>query len=131
VDFFDVAELRLKQQLGVKTAKDVANALGLGEKAFSARKRRGAFPFTEVYALAAKHPELDLDVDYILTGHQRSEFKSVVAATTLAHMKEGREGKEAALLRNYRALPEPLQDAVSGIAETIANLYVAGKGANP
>ena len=36
--------------------------------AFSARKKRGVFPEKELYALAAKRPELGLDVDYVLTG---------------------------------------------------------------
>jgi len=43
-------------------------------------------------------------------------------------MQPGQAGREAALLRHWRALPEPLQDQVSDLAETLANLYLrAGK----
>ncbi|MFZ1418230.1 MAG: transcriptional regulator [Burkholderiaceae bacterium] len=59
---------RLKEQLGLHTDKDVASALGLQAKAFNARKRRGAFPDSEVLTLKHQKPELNLDVDYIFTG---------------------------------------------------------------
>lgn len=65
---FGAMLLRLKQQLGVQTNKSVAELLGMREKAFIARKSRNSFPETELYALAAKRPDLDLDVVYVLTG---------------------------------------------------------------
>ncbi|MDR3322910.1 MAG: hypothetical protein LBS89_01745 [Zoogloeaceae bacterium] len=66
-DFKEIL-LRLKQQLGVEDDKDVAEALGLKANAFNARKKRESFPETELYALAAKRPDLHLDVEYVLTG---------------------------------------------------------------
>ena len=68
VDFFHARLARLKVALGVSKDKEVAEALGLGEKALNARKTRSSFPEKELYALAAKRPELGLDVDYVLTG---------------------------------------------------------------
>lgn len=68
VDFFSECLARLKVALGKAKDKEVAEALGLGEKALNARKSRGSFPEKELYALAAKRPDLRLDVDYVLTG---------------------------------------------------------------
>lgn len=68
MNFFDEASLRLKQQLGMTQDKDVALALALSPRAWAGRKQNGAFPEKELYALAAKRPDLRLDVDYVLTG---------------------------------------------------------------
>ena len=35
-----------------------------------------------------------------------------------------KDGRQAALLRHWRALPEPLQEKVSDLAETLVNLYL-------
>ena len=68
MNFFDEAALRLKQQLKVKTDREVAKLLGLSPVAWVGRKKRGNFPETDLYALAAKRPDLCVDVDYVLTG---------------------------------------------------------------
>jgi transcriptional regulator with XRE-family HTH domain len=68
------------------------------------------------------------DADFITTGHRTVSFESAAAQSTPAHMQPGQAGREAALLRHWRALPEPLQEQVSDLAETLANLYLrAGK----
>lgn len=59
---------RLRAVLAVREDQDVAAALGMTKAALSARKKRGSFPEKELYALAAKRPELGIDVDYVLTG---------------------------------------------------------------
>lgn len=59
---------RLKQALDLKQDKDVADFLGLSEKAFSARKNRNSIPEQHLRTAAAMQPNLHLDVDYILTG---------------------------------------------------------------
>ena len=59
---------RIKQSLDLKQDKDVADFLGLSEKAFSARKNRNSIPEQQLRLAAAKHPNLQIDVDYILTG---------------------------------------------------------------
>lgn len=68
--FFDEAALRLKQELGLKTDKQVAAALGLSGVAWTGRKNRGNFPETELYALVAKQPDMAIDVAYVLTGER-------------------------------------------------------------
>ena len=68
MNFFEEATLRLKQQLKVTEDKAVAGALGMTGNAWTMRKRRRNFPETELYALAAKRPDLGLDVHYVLTG---------------------------------------------------------------
>lgn len=68
MNFFKEATLRLKQQLKVTEDKQVAELLGMSPRAWAGRKRRDSFPEKELYALAAKRPELGLDVHYVLTG---------------------------------------------------------------
>lgn len=60
--------LRLKEQLGIQSDKEVAEFLGLSDKAFNARKRRGKFPEDKLWLLNSLRPELKLDVGYILEG---------------------------------------------------------------
>ena len=67
---FDNSTLRLKQLLGVTKDKEVAELLGLSPVAWAGRKRRGLFPDTELYALIAKRPDLQIDVAYVLTGQR-------------------------------------------------------------
>lgn len=71
--------LRLKNELKIQDDKDIAEILGLGVKAFSARKSRGSFPEKELFALKAKRPELNLDMDYILLGTRREVFETMEA----------------------------------------------------
>lgn len=80
---FDQQLLRLKQVLGVTSDQEVATALGLSKAAFSDRKKRGAFPEEKLYALAAKRPELRLDVLGVLVG----EKKDAVVKLTLAQLE--------------------------------------------
>lgn len=68
VDFDRESLQRLREALRVSKDKELAEALGLGEKAFNARKARNSFPVKELYALAAKRPDLKIDVSYVLTG---------------------------------------------------------------
>ncbi|MDR1890131.1 MAG: helix-turn-helix domain containing protein [Zoogloeaceae bacterium] len=76
---FENCLLRLKQVLGTATDKEAAEILGLSDKALNARKRRNAFPETKLYALAAKRPDLKLDVDYVLTGISRAAHDRLAA----------------------------------------------------
>lgn len=65
---FSALLLRLKQQVGLHTDKEVAELLGMSVKAFHARKTRGAFPEEKLLALTARRPDLKIDVPYVLTG---------------------------------------------------------------
>lgn len=92
MNFFDEATLRLKQQLKLTSDKDVASALGLSPVAWVGRKKRENFPTTEVFALAAKRPELGLDPDWVVTGS--------------SHKIETAGGREASLLQCFRKLKD-------------------------
>lgn len=80
---FEPVLLRLKEQLGVTTDKEVAEILGLKEKAFNARKTRDSFPEDKLLALHAKRPDLHLDIAYILTG-ERAVVHAVMGAVRAA-----------------------------------------------
>ncbi len=77
MDSFKEKLLRLKNELNLEDDKDVAEILGLGVKAFSARKTRNSFPEKELFALMAKRPDLNLDIDYILLGHRRETYEAI------------------------------------------------------
>ncbi|GHT92585.1 hypothetical protein AGMMS49545_10370 [Betaproteobacteria bacterium] len=86
MDFlFEESLLRLKKQLGVKEDKEVAEFLGLSATAFNKRKQRGSFPETELYALAAKRPELKLDVGLVLYGERLTEYQRRAVQVVAAH----------------------------------------------
>ena len=70
---FDLKLLRLKGALCVAEDQDVADALGMTKAAFSARKRRDAFPDDKLLALAARRPDLNLDLQFILEGESAQE----------------------------------------------------------
>lgn len=67
---------RLKQQLGIQSDKDVAQALGLSPTAFNQRKARNAFPEKELLALIAKRPDLGLDFDFVTLGTHSQVFEA-------------------------------------------------------
>lgn len=71
---FGEALLRLKQQTQLHSDKAIAELLGLSEKAFSARKTRDVFPEDKLFALAAKRPDLEIDVAYVLAGSRQPPF---------------------------------------------------------
>lgn len=77
---FGAALLRLKERTGLQANKQIAELLGMKERAFVARKARESFPEKELYALAAKRPELDIDVTYVLTGQRAGLLRPSVDA---------------------------------------------------
>lgn len=68
MNYFEETTLRLKQVFKVNEDQEVAELLGLSKRAWAGRKQRGSFPEKELYAYAGMHPELNLDVRYILHG---------------------------------------------------------------
>ncbi|MBF0751504.1 MULTISPECIES: helix-turn-helix domain-containing protein [Pasteurellaceae] len=66
-NFTDVVN-RLKTELSVTMDKDVAEFLGMSKSAFAERKRRGVFPEEALRLSELKHPDLKLDINYILFG---------------------------------------------------------------
>jgi len=69
---------RLKYTLRVSKDQEVAEALGLSKAAFSERKKRGAFPEKNVRVLAQQRPDLEIDVEYVLTGGALSSHQSAM-----------------------------------------------------
>ncbi len=104
---FDACLLRLKEQAGLPSNKEVAELLGLSEKAFSARRARDVFPEEKLYALAHKRPELNIDVLAVLTG---------ISATGHA--------KIALLNRAADLLPDHVND-FEGVKQSKANAIAA------
>ena len=92
---FENVLLRLKAQTGLQADKEIAELLGLKEQAFNARKRRDAFPEDKLLALATRRPELNLDVDYVLTGNTENAIARA-AATIGARIRQMRGATEAA-----------------------------------
>jgi hypothetical protein len=85
MDSFEEMLLRLKQQLKVRDDKDVAALLGLSAPALNKRKKRGSFPETELYALAAKRPDLKLDVGFVLLGDRLTPDERMALTVTAAY----------------------------------------------
>lgn len=85
---FSALLLRLKQQVGLHTDKDVAELLGMSVKAFHARKTRGVFPEEKLLALSAQRPELKLDVSYILRGQPGKQAAERMLANFGPRLKE-------------------------------------------
>jgi hypothetical protein len=117
MNFFEEATLRLKQQLKVTEDKQAAEFLGLTQGAWTKRKKRGNFPEKELYALAAKRPELELDVLYILTGERQEGLDAMYEAFVLAGVDLKSVGR---MVKNDKAYARRLKDCVP-IMHTLAN----------
>lgn len=76
---FDEQLLRLKAELKETEDQAIAAHLGLTKAAFSDRKRRDAFPEDKLRALAQLRPDLNIDVDYVLTGVSPDPGKTMAA----------------------------------------------------
>jgi transcriptional regulator with XRE-family HTH domain len=87
---FGMALLRLKEQVRLEADKDVAELLGLSDKAFHARKARGSFPEDKLFALATKRPELGIDVNYVLKGETAKDTATRMLANFGPRLREVR-----------------------------------------
>lgn len=136
---FESQLLRLKQTVGITADQDVAALLGMSKAAFSDRKKREAFPDDKLGALAAKRPDLRIDVAYVLTGErlsdrQRQMTDAARQATLSAAMnEEDRErllqllaqseedmGKQTAIRRDqYMQITEMLNDCTDSTVKLV------------
>lgn len=92
---FELALLRLKEQLQVQGDKEVAAMLGLSPTAFNERKRRDAFPEEKLIAFFTNRSEAKLDVTYVLTGERVSDWQReqfALTAKTLLEMEPAGDG---------------------------------------
>ena len=60
------------------------------------------------------------DADYLFTGIAKAVFEVPAEKSMPLHMQSDVKGREAALLRHWSFLPEPLQAQVSDLVEAIA-----------
>lgn len=108
VDLFLATLNRLKESIDASKDKEVAEALGMSDKALNARKTRNSFPELEVLALLARRPELNLDTTYVLTGKrvsdwQRSQF-ALTAKTVLEMEPDGNGPLHQSLLEAVKTV---------------------------
>lgn len=71
MDDFKKILLRLKNELSVETDNEVAELLGMTPAAFRTRKNRGTFPVHQLTEFVFSHPELNLNLDYLLDGERK------------------------------------------------------------
>ena len=110
-----------RKRLGLSQA-DAGSVCGVTRETWG-KYERGVF---EMGAAAFRaFVSAGADADYITTGMRSAEFERGINQPP-AHMQSGKTGREAALLRHWNALPEALQQQVSDMAETLANLYLQG-----
>lgn len=108
-NFIDVLN-RLKLALGVSMDSEVADFLEMKQSAFAGRKKRNSFPEEQLRLIAVKHSDLNLDVDYILTGDsEKQKQKQLVQDEYLRKSYEYEQSKRAEKQRNITLsiLPEP------------------------
>lgn len=143
---FDRILLRLKERLGVQTDKEIAKLLGMSDKAFNARKKRDAFPQDKLFAMMTRRQDIDLDLEYVLTGsspeteergrrldavskggkvakkvrgltsEQHGAVQSEAALAVINSLKED----EQLLLGNYRRCTNEQQDLIRSTAANFA-----------
>lgn len=125
MDVFSDSLARLKHLLRVSKDGEVAAALGFSKTAFSERKKRRSFPTEELRALAKSHPELGIDVDYVLTGqYGRADAQAAPAdhwrpLVDVELLAEAVAAVERLLMQRKRVI------APEKKAELIAQLYQA------
>ncbi|KGQ56900.1 repressor protein [Gallibacterium anatis] len=112
-NFTDILN-RLKTELSVTMDKDVAEFLGMSKTAFAERKRRGVFPEEALRLADLNHPNLKLNIEYILTGYED------------IHQKIKMLDQNSIPIKEDEIDPEEIIHHVSGVSITPpnANTYV-------
>jgi len=126
MNFFGEATLRLKQQLQTTQDKEVASTLGLSPQSWAGRKNRGNFPEKELYALAAKRPDLGIDVDWILGGGAVGPMSAAPA------QRAGGDGvlrQYADRIQRHVATIDYAAQAIKDLAESVQAVVDARTGA--
>lgn len=108
--FVDITN-RLKTVLSVSMDKEIAELLGISKYSFAERKKRNSFPVHQLTEFVLSHPELDLDLDYILgnvkTPKEKKGLEIVVNPSAIDEFDEEMEidnltPKEVLLVKYYR-----------------------------
>lgn len=109
-NFIDITN-RLKTELSISLDKEIAELLGMSKFSFAERKKRDSFPVHQLTEFVLTHPELDLDLDYILgnikTPKEKKGVEIVVNPSARDEFDEEMEvehltPKEVLLVKYYR-----------------------------
>lgn len=120
MDSFKGKLIRLKNELNVETDKEVAEYLGMTNNAFTVRKSRNSFPEKELFALKAKRPDLDLDMDYILLGHRRETYEAMEKEELKDMPKPDFSDKTGLLVQLFMQCDDQGRAAILSVAQTMA-----------
>lgn len=122
MDFFSFEQtlLRLKEELGVRTDKEVAAALGMDVSAFNKRKARGSFPEEKLLQLREARP--DMNFTYVLTGHREALTRHLgrVAESVLEYARHGAESSGVQAAREVLLAGERRRESADRIASLMA-----------
>lgn len=126
---FEQTLLRLKEQLGLQTDREVAEELGLTVKAFTARKMRGAFPVDKLLALKLRREKLN--VDYVLSGNPAALMLESIRDAQVEFRREqaeygikeddlnGYRSRKVQLVENFEMLDEQGKQAVEAMISAL------------
>ncbi|SUB23908.1 helix-turn-helix domain-containing protein [Avibacterium avium] len=120
MDSFKGKLIRLKNELNVETDKEVAEYLEMTNNAFTVRKSRNSFPEKELFALKAKRPELNLDMDYILLGHRRETYEAMEKEALKDMPKPDFSDKTGLLVQLFMQCDDQGRAAILSVAQTMA-----------
>jgi hypothetical protein len=120
MDSFKGKLIRLKNELNVETDKEVAEYLGMTNNAFTVRKSRNSFPEKELFALKAKCPELNLDMDYILLGHRHETYEAMEKEALKDMPKPDFSDKTGLLVQLFMQCDDQGRAAILSVAQTMA-----------
>lgn len=98
-NFIDISN-RLKTVLSITMDKELAELLGISKYSFAERKKRNSFPVKELEALAGKRPDLNLDVEYILTGYSLAKEQRELEFYEMMKNVRKEQEKKLNLLKN-------------------------------
>ena len=120
VENFENQLKRAKECLGVKSDAAFAKAIEMPVTTFSSRKKEQKFPEKELFALKAKCPELNLDMDYILLGHRRETYEAIEQEMLKDMPKTDLSDKTGLLVQLFMQCDDQGRAAILSVAQTMA-----------
>lgn len=120
VENFENQLKRAKECLGVKSDAAFAKAIEMPVTTFSSRKKEQKFPEKELFALKAKCPELNLDMDYILLGHRRETYEAIEQEMLKDMPKTDFSDKTGLLVQLFMQCDDQGRAAILSVAQTMA-----------
>lgn len=113
--------LRLKNELKIEKDKEIAEILGIKPTTFNSQKKAGRdFPEKELFALKAKRPELNLDIDYILLGTRKEVFEAIEQEMLKDMPKADFSDKTGLLVQWFLQSDDQGRLAILNVAKTMA-----------